>query len=110
VVSIVWCVPDARLRAIIDGMSRRFLNRWEVLTGRGRELVGIPVAWVVLFLFHQMFPLLSQVDRAMYATMEAVPVALVLAWATQNELRRRAERADAIQRWEADNPGQTWNG
>jgi hypothetical protein len=24
--------------------------------------------------------------------MEAVPVALVMAWATQNELRRRAER------------------
>lgn len=73
-------------------------------------LAGIPIAWVALFAFHQMFPLLSHAERAMYAVMEAVPVSLVLAWTTQNELRRRAERADAIARWEAEHPGQTWNG
>ncbi|MCW2921715.1 MAG: hypothetical protein JWL76_1589 [Thermoleophilia bacterium] len=72
--------------------------------------MGIPVAWVALFAFHQLFPLLDQVDRAMYATMEAVPIALVLAWATQNEMRRRLERADAISKWEADHPGETWRG
>jgi hypothetical protein len=64
---------------------------WESQTGRTHVLLGIPIAWIVLFAFHQMFPLLSQLQRAMYATMEAVPVALVVAWATQNELRRRAE-------------------
>lgn len=72
-------------------MGGRLLQWWESLPGRGRVLVGIPVAWVVLFVFHQAFPLLSQLERALYATMEAVPIALVLAWATQNELRRRAE-------------------
>lgn len=72
-------------------MGRRLLRWWESLPGRGRVLIGIPVAWVLLFGFHQAFPLLSQLDRAMYATMEAVPIALVLAWATQNELRRRAD-------------------
>ncbi len=91
-------------------MARRILNWWEGLSGKGRVLFGIPVAWVVLFAFHQMFPLLSNWDRALYATMEAVPVALVLAWATQNEMRRRAERADAVARWEAEHPGETWNG
>lgn len=72
-------------------MGRRLLAWWEALPGHRRVLVGIPVAWVVLFVFHQAFPLLSQLERAVYATMEAVPIALVLAWATQNELRRRAE-------------------
>lgn len=54
--------------------------------------IAFPVAWVFLFVFHQAFPLLSNGERALYATMEAMPVALVVAWATENELRRRAER------------------
>ena len=72
-------------------MGRRLVSWWESLPGRVRVLVGIPLAWVVLFVFHQAFPLLSQLERATYATMEAVPIALLLAWATQNELRRRAD-------------------
>lgn len=72
-------------------MSRRLLTWWESRSGRARVLIGIPVAWAMLFLFHQAFPLLSQLERAMYATMEAVPLALLIAWATENELRRRAE-------------------
>ena len=72
-------------------MGRRLLSWWESLPGRGRVLVGIPIAWAVLFVFHQAFPLLSQLERALYASMEAVPIALVLAWASENELRRRAE-------------------
>jgi hypothetical protein len=75
-------------------VGRRLLQWWESLPGHRRVIIGIPVAWVVLFVFHQAFPLLDQVQRATYATMEAVPIALVIAWATQNELRRRAE-ADA---------------
>jgi len=92
----------------MHGMSRRILTRWEGLTGRDRVLVGIPVAWLVLFAFHQFFPLLSQGDRALYATMEAVPIALVAAWATQNELRRRAERAELLAAWQAEHPGEEW--
>lgn len=72
-------------------MGKGILNWWEGLPGRRRVLYGIPIAWVVLFLFHQAFPLLDQGDRITYAFMEAVPVALVMAWATENELRRRAE-------------------
>lgn len=91
-------------------MGRRILTRWEALSDRGRIIAGIPIAWTVLFAFHQMFPLLSKLERAVYATMEAVPVALVLAWATKNELRRRGEREAAIRAWEAEHPGETWNG
>jgi hypothetical protein len=84
-------------------MARRLVRWWESLSGRARVLIGIPVAWVVLFLFHQAFPLLSQLDRAVYATMEAVPVALIVAYATQNELRRRAEaEARASERADRD--------
>lgn len=57
-------------------------------------LVSIPLAFVVLFLFHHAFPLLSTGERLLYAAMEAVPVALVIAWATENELRRRRDQAD----------------
>ncbi|MEO6867841.1 MAG: hypothetical protein ABI200_07450 [Gaiellales bacterium] len=72
-------------------MGRIILNWWESRSGRDRVLIGIPIATVVLFVFHQAFPLLSQQQRLLYALMEAVPLSLVWAWATQNELRRRAE-------------------
>lgn len=73
-------------------MGARLLAWWEGLQGRTRVFVAIPLAWVVLFVFHQAFPLLSNWDRALYATMEAVPIALLVAWATENELRRRREQ------------------
>lgn len=73
-------------------MGPRLLAWWESLQGRTRVLAAIPVAWIFLFMFHQMFPLLSNAERALYATMEAVPIALLVAWATENELRRRRER------------------
>lgn len=72
-------------------MGRRLLTWWESLPGRAQVLIGIPGAWVALFTFHQAFPRLTQLERATYATMEAVPLALVIVWATQNELRRRAD-------------------
>ena len=66
------------------------------MTGRSRVLVAIPGAFVALFAFHEaFFPLLSWGQSLTYAVMECVPVALVIAWATQNELRRRAAAADA---------------
>jgi hypothetical protein len=85
-------LPDCGVPAIIDGMGTRVLAWWEGLQGRTRVFVAIPIAFVALFVFHLAFPLLSMGDRALYAAMEAVPVALLAAWATQNELRRRAER------------------
>lgn len=72
-------------------MGRRIIEWWESRSGRDRVLIGIPVAAVVLFMFHQMFPLLSWQERLLYSVMEAIPVALLMAWATENELRRRAE-------------------
>lgn len=84
-------------------MARRLVTWWESLPGRSRVLIGIPVAWVAIFLFHQAFPRLTQLDRAVYATMEAVPVSLLVAFATQNELRRRAEaQARAAERADRD--------
>lgn len=74
-------------------MARRLQAWWEGLEGRTRVLVAIPAAFVVLFLFHHAFPRLSTGDRLLYAAMEAVPVALVVAWATENELRRRREQS-----------------
>ncbi|MCW2923391.1 MAG: hypothetical protein JWM98_795 [Thermoleophilia bacterium] len=74
-------------------MGRRLLGWWEALPDRRRVLYGIPVALVVLFAFHQaFFPLLDWQRSLTYAVMECVPVALAFAWATQNELRRRADR------------------
>lgn len=73
-------------------MGARLLAWWEGLQARTRVLAAIPAAWVVLFVFHQAFPRLSNWDRALYATMEAVPIALLVAWATENELRRRREQ------------------
>jgi hypothetical protein len=76
-------------------MGRRLLGWWEALPGRSRVLYGIPLALVVLFGFHEaFFPLLDWKRSLTYAVMECVPVSLALAFATQNELRRRAERDD----------------
>jgi hypothetical protein len=73
-------------------MGQRLLTWWETRQPRTRVLAGIPIAFVVLFMFHQFFPKLSTGDRLMYSAMECVPLALVIAWATENELRRRRER------------------
>lgn len=76
-------------------MGRRLLSWWEALPDRGRVAWGIPVALLVLFAFHEaFFPLLTWQRSLMYAVMEAVPVSLVVAFATKNELRRRADRRD----------------
>ena len=83
-------------------MGRRVLSWWEALPGNRRVLYGIPIAWVALLLFHQAFPALSQTQRMTYAFMEAVPVALLLAWATQNEMRRRADAEARIAAQSAD--------
>lgn len=70
-------------------MARRLLGWWEALPGGRRVAYGIPAAAVALFAFHHAFPLLSWQQRLGYALMEAVPLALLVAWATENELRRR---------------------
>ncbi|MCW2955277.1 MAG: hypothetical protein JWO69_146 [Thermoleophilia bacterium] len=71
-------------------MGRRILTRWESLPPRRQVLWGIPVALVVLYLVHDLlFPRLSHQEAITYAVMECVPLALLLTWTTQNELRRR---------------------
>jgi len=72
-------------------MGRRLLTWWEALPGRRRVLYAIPVAALALFAFHEaFFPRLTWGDSLLYSVMECVPVALLVAWATENELRRRA--------------------
>ncbi len=79
------------VHAIMQPMGRRLLNWWEALPGRRQVLYAIPVSAALLFCFHEaFFPLLSWTESLTYAVMECVPVALLVAWATQNELRRRA--------------------
>ena len=76
-------------------MFRKLLHRWESLAPRHQIMVATPVAFVVLFLIHAspLFPLLDWKRALTYALMECVPVALVLTFATQTELARRAHMA-----------------
>lgn len=83
-------------------MVTRMIRWWESLQGRTRVLVATPCAFVLLFLFHQAFPLLSNRERMLYAFMEAVPVALVAAWATENELRRRRDQLERESKNQSD--------
>lgn len=76
-------------------MGQRLVTWWESLQGRTRVFVAIPCAFVFLFVFHQAFPRLDQGERVLYSLMEAVPIALVVAWATENEMRRRRELEEA---------------
>ena len=76
---------------MIPSMPRRFLSWWESLPARRQVLVASPAIAVVLFCVHEaFFPLLEWHDSLLYAVMECVPVALVLAFATHTELTRRA--------------------
>lgn len=75
---------------MIVGMIDRSRTWWESRSGRTRIFVATPVSFVVLFLFHAaFFPRLTTADALLYSLMECVPVALLVAWATENELRRR---------------------
>lgn len=72
-------------------MHRRLLAWWETLAPRHQIFVATPAAFIALFLIHwsPIFPLLTWKKALIYATMECVPVALVLTFATQSELARR---------------------
>ena len=80
-------------------MLRRMLHLWESLPARRQILVATPIAFVLLFLIHAsgLFPLLTIQRALMYAAMECVPVALVVTFATQTELARRASVARAAE-------------
>ena len=78
-------------------MGRRLLTWWESLAARHQILVAAPVAFVLLYIIHDaFFPLLTPRKALTYALMECLPLALLLTWATQNELRRRADAASAL--------------
>ena len=78
-------------------MMRRLLTWWESLPPRRQIMVATPVAFLLLFLIHAsgLFPLLTIKRALTYAVMECVPVALVVTFATQTELARRAHAAKA---------------
>lgn len=77
-------------------MGRRLLAWWEGLAPRRQLQVAIPAMLVLLYGVHDLFfPLLSSRKALTYAVMECVPLALIVTWATQNELRRRQAAQDA---------------
>jgi hypothetical protein len=77
-------------------MLRRLLHLWESLPARHQIMVATPIAFVLLFLIHAsgLFPLLTIRRALTYALMECIPVALVVTFATQTELARRASAAE----------------
>jgi len=80
-------------------MGRRLLAFWESQPPRRQVLIGAPTTFLVLLAVHLVgFPHLTLARSASYALMEALPLALVVTYATQVELVRReaaAGRADA---------------
>ena len=78
--------------ATFGQMARSLLRRWEALAPRHQVLLGIVVGFPLLLLVHAAFPLLSWQERLGYAAFEAVPLALLVTFATQTELRRRELR------------------
>ena len=71
-------------------MARRILAFWESLPPRKQVLFGAPTMFVLLLAVHLVgFPHLTFARSCAYAIMEAVPLALVVTYATQVELVRR---------------------
>ncbi|MCW2973045.1 MAG: hypothetical protein JWN72_1318 [Thermoleophilia bacterium] len=71
-------------------MGRRLLTAWESMPPRRQVLVGAPTMFVLLLVVHLVgFPHLTFARSCAYAIMEAVPLALVVTYATQVELVRR---------------------
>lgn len=78
-------------------MTRRLLARWEALPARWQIIVSTPTLFVVIVLGHvAFFPLVGWVQAIGYAAMEAVPLALVVTFATQVELAKRRRTEDAL--------------
>lgn len=74
-------------------IHERVLRRWEALPARWQVGAALPAALIALLALHlALFPHLGVGRSATYAVMEAIPVALIVTFATQTELARR-ERA-----------------
>jgi hypothetical protein len=70
------------------------LRRWERLPARIQVLVAWPACCVFLAAIHLVFfPWLTAARALSYAVFEAVPLALLVVFATQTELARRANAA-----------------
>lgn len=77
-------------------MGRRLLAYWESLPPRRQVLVGAPTLFVALLAIHLVgFPNLTFARSLAYALMEALPLTLVVTYATQVELVRRETAAAA---------------
>ena len=86
-------LPVGRGACDDGGMARSILSRWESLPPRRQIQLGIPLAFLVLFAVHEaFFPNLTLGRTLGYALMESVPLALVVTYATQVELARRAQQ------------------
>jgi len=76
-------------------MGSKLLSKWESLPPRRQVAYATPTLLVLLFGFHEaFFPLLEWTQSLTYAVMECVPLALVVTFATQTELTRRAQHAN----------------
>ena len=88
-------LPVGRGACDDGGMARSILSRWESLPPRRQIQLGIPLAFLVLFAVHEaFFPNLTLGRTLGYALMESVPLALVVTYATQVELARRAQQQE----------------
>lgn len=78
-----------------DADSRSLIRRWENLEYGLQFLIAYPVLFVVITLLH-LGPLMQPPGRSMiYAVFWALPAAILVVAATQNEARKRRERERA---------------
>lgn len=75
--------------------SRSLIRRWEGLEYGLQFLIAYPALFVVITLLH-LGPLLQPIGRSMiYALFWALPAAILVVAASQNEARKRRERERA---------------
>lgn len=86
-----------------DSDDRSLIRRWEGLEYGLQFLIAYPALFVVITLLH-LGPLQQPLVRsAIYAVFWALPAAILVVAATQNEARKRRERERAAA--DSDAPG-----
>ena len=72
--------------------TRPALVRWEALPGQAQFMVTLPVAVVLLFLFHVIVFHLSAFRSFFYAVFWGIPATLIVVAASRNESLKRRGR------------------
>jgi hypothetical protein len=80
----------AAFEAWLDRQTRPALSRWEALPGHVQFMVTLPVAIVLLFLFHVIVFDLTAFRSFFYAIFWGIPVTLIVVVASRNEALKRA--------------------